>query len=105
MWTKTYNAPAGNLTVEWGGADASAGVFVEQYKETSQFVGYSMKTGEKLWGPTGGQVALDYYNFGYNAGGNEEGTILADGKLYSGGFSGIIYCYDLTNWKLTVDLR
>jgi outer membrane protein assembly factor BamB len=100
MWTKTYNAPAGNITVEWGGADASAGVFVEQYKETSQFVGYSMKTGEKLWGPTGGQAALDYYNFGYNAGGNEEGTILADGKLYSGGFSGIIYCYDLTNGNL-----
>jgi len=104
MWTKTYNAPAGNITVEWGGADATAdaghGVFVEQYKETSQFVGYSMATGEKLWGPTAGQVALDYYNFGYNAGGNEEGTALAYGKLYSGGYSGIIYCYDLTNGNL-----
>ena len=100
MWTKTYNAPAGNITLEWGGADSSAGVLVEQYKETNQFVGYSMKTGEKLWGPTPPQTALDYYNFGYNAGGNEEGTILADGKLYSGGFGGIIYCYDLNNGNL-----
>jgi hypothetical protein len=59
-----------------------------------------MATGKLLWGPTAGQAALDYYNFGYNAGGNEEGTMLADGKLYSGGYSGIIYCYDLTNGNL-----
>jgi outer membrane protein assembly factor BamB len=104
LWSQPYNAPAGNITVEWGGADPTAnsgqGVFVEQYKETSQFVGYSMATGKLLWGPTSGQAALDYYNFGYNAGGNEEGTALAYGKLYSGGYSGIVYCYDLTSGNL-----
>jgi len=104
LWSQTYNAPPGNITVEWGGADPTAnngqGVFVEQYKETSQFVGYSMATGKLLWGPTSGQAALDYYNFGYNAGGNEEGTALAYGKLYSGGYSGILYCYDLTSGNL-----
>jgi hypothetical protein len=100
LWHQTYQAPAGNLTVEWGGADPSVNVFVEQIKETNAFVGYSMTTGEKLWGPTPAEAALDYYNFGYNAGGNEEGTALAYGKLYSGGFSGIIYCYDLKTGNL-----
>ncbi len=104
LWSQTYTAPPGNITIEWGGADPTAnggtGVFVEQYKETSQFVGYSMATGKLLWGPTSGQAALDYYNFGYNAGGNEEGTALAYGKLYSGGYSGILYCYDLTSGNL-----
>jgi hypothetical protein len=100
LWKNTVQAPAGNITVEWGGADPSVNVFVEQYKETNNFVGYSMSTGQKLWGPTASQAALDYYNFGYNAGGNEEGTALAYGKLYSGGFSGIIYCYDLKTGNL-----
>jgi hypothetical protein len=100
LWSQTYNAPAGNITVEWGAADASANVFVEQYKETANFVGYSMLTGEKLWGPTPEQNALDYYNFGYNAGGNEEGTICAYGKLYSAGLGGIVYCYDLKTGDL-----
>jgi hypothetical protein len=100
LWTQTYNPPSGNITVEWGGADPSASVFVEQYKETSQFVGYSMSTGQKLWGPTTPETALNYYNFGYNAGGNEMGTAVAYGKLYSAGFGGILYCYDLTGGNL-----
>jgi hypothetical protein len=104
LWTNTVNAPAGNITVEWTGADPTAnggnGVFVEQYKETSQFVGYSMATGKQLWGPTAGQAALDYYNFGYNAGGNEEGAAIAYGNLYSDGYSGIMYCYSLTTGQL-----
>jgi hypothetical protein len=100
LWKNTVQAPAGNITVEWGGADPSVNVFVEQYKETNNFVGFSMSSGQKLWGPTTPENALDYYNFGYNAGGNEEGTALAYGKLYSGGFSGIIYCYDLKTGDL-----
>ena len=53
-------------TVAFAGADPTAdggkGVFVESYYQTMQFVGYSMATGQKLWGPIGGnQVALNYF--------------------------------------------
>ncbi len=98
-------APAGNITVEPGPADITAngghGVFTEAYKETMQWVGYSMSTGQKLWGPTASMAALDYY-------GNPAipiiGGVAANGKLYSTGYAGILYCLGLDYWKPTVDL-
>jgi FOG: WD40-like repeat len=91
LWKQTYNPPAGNVTVLQGPADTVNRVFVEAYKETSNFVGYSMDTGVKLWGPTPSQAALDYYG---NAGTAGVGAQAAYGKLYSIGYSGILYCYD-----------
>jgi len=101
LWFNTVNAPAGNITVAPGGADPTAdsghGVFVEGYKETMQWVGYSMATGQKLWGPTASMAALDYY-------GNPAipiiGGVCAYGKLYSTGYAGILYAWDLTNGNL-----
>ena len=42
MEGEKYTAPEGNITVSYTGADPTAGVFVEYYKETIQFVGYSL---------------------------------------------------------------
>jgi hypothetical protein len=68
LWKNTLNAPTGNLTVSYSGADETAnkgaGVFAEYYTETMQFVGYSMATGQKIWGPTGSQTALAFFNSG-----------------------------------------
>ena len=65
LWTNTVQAPAGNISVAAGPADPTAdgghGVFTEAYKETMQWVGYSMSTGAKLWGPTAPIAPLDYY--------------------------------------------
>jgi outer membrane protein assembly factor BamB len=90
-WIQTYNAPAGNVTVNQGPNDPVNRVFVEAYKETRQFVGYSMDSGAKLWGPTASQADLDYYG---NGGTANIGAQAAYGKLYSIGYSGILYCYD-----------
>jgi hypothetical protein len=91
LWWNTVNAPAGNLTVELGGVDPSIGVFVETRKETMQYVGYSLSTGQQLWGPVGNHTAFAYYGLG---------TTTAYGKLYSCGFEGLLYCYDMTNGDL-----
>jgi len=100
LWKNTVNPPSGNLTVSYDGAsptaDGGKGVFIEYYAETMQFVGYSMSTGAKIWGPTASQVALDFFATGYGG----QGPTLAYGKLYIGGYSGIVYCYDLTNGNL-----
>jgi hypothetical protein len=96
-WTNTVNAPAGNLTVEFVGADSATGVFVEYHAETMQWVGYSLATGKQIWGPVGNQTALDFYWMGWM------GMVgkLAYGNLYScNGMGGIIYCYNLTNGNL-----
>jgi hypothetical protein len=105
LWSKTLQPPAGNITVSYSGpanSDPTNGVFVEFYKETMQFVGYNLNTGDKLWGPVGdqSQQQLMYYNSGYNSGGNENGAAIAYNKLYYDGFGGVLSCYDLQTGNL-----
>ncbi len=96
LWMQTYAPPAGNITVSGGPIDPIAGVFTEGYKETTQWVGYSMTTGARLW-TTQGQDALDYFGnpiYPYVTGQT------AYGNLYSSGQAGILYCYNMTTGKV-----
>ena len=91
LWMKTYNPPAGNLTVVPGPVDFNTGVFVLNYRESLNYVGYSLKTGDLLWGPTQTQNAWDYY------GGPNQGYLSSQeayGNIYSTGYAGIVYCYN-----------
>jgi hypothetical protein len=97
LWWKTYNAPPGGITVFVTGVDPTAGVFIETHKETIQWVGYNLRSGEKMWGPVGDQTALDYY--GNDFGGVMNGY-LAYGRIYYSGMAGIMYCYDALTGKL-----
>lgn len=90
LWTKTYDSPAGNLTVLLAGFDPVNRVFVEDLREAQTFVGYSMDTGAKLW-TTQPQADFDYY--GSQASGSLANTF-AYGRLYSSAYAGIVYCYD-----------
>ena len=56
-----------------------------------------MSTGKQIWGPTDGQTAFDYY--GNPATPNVQG-VAANGVLYSSGFGGICYAYDISNGNL-----
>jgi len=91
LWSNTLQPPAGNITVIEAGIDPVNNVFVEEYRETMQFVGYSLSTGDKLWGPTASQQALDYYG---SPGSGSLADAIAYGKLYSSAYGGILYCYD-----------
>jgi len=91
LWHETLNPPSGNITVLEAGIDPVNRVFVEDYRETQQYVGYSLDTGAKLWGPTAGQTYLDYY--GSPASGSLANAF-AYGKMYSSAYAGIVYCYD-----------
>jgi len=97
LWTKTYDPPPGNLTVLEGGIDYENRVFIENYRETMQWTAFNLDTGERAWGPTDSQVALDYY--GSQGSGSLAGEI-AYGKLYSSAYGGILYAYDTSNGKL-----
>jgi hypothetical protein len=97
LWRNTINPPAGGITVTAGKADPTTGVFVEGYQETMQWIGYSLRTGEKLWGPTASQTAFDYYGSAFATTLTSE---LAYGNLYSSSYGGILYCYDLTTGNL-----
>jgi hypothetical protein len=91
LWSETYNPPSDHNTVIEAGVDPVNRVFVENYRSTNNFVGYSLDNGTRLWGPTPPQAALDYY------GSQASGTLsnaFAYGKMYSAAFAGIVYCYD-----------
>jgi hypothetical protein len=91
LWHQTYNPPQGNITVLEAGIDPVNRVFVEDYRETAQYVGYSLDTGQRIWGPTPPQVDLDYY--GSPASGSLANAF-AYGKMYSSAYGGVVYCYD-----------
>jgi hypothetical protein len=97
LWSKTYNPPTGNLTVKFAGADPTTNVFMMSYQESQQYYGFSLTTGEQIWGPTPAQTAFDYYGAPYFI---WQPSQIADGKLYDCSFSGILYCYDDTTGKL-----
>ena len=70
------------------------GVYTEFVKETMQWYGYDIYTGNLLWGPTEPYTnALGMYSIlGFNN--------IAYGNLYAGGFDGYVYCYNLTTGQL-----
>jgi outer membrane protein assembly factor BamB len=97
LWSSTVQPPEGNLTVLEAGIDPVNGVFVENLRETQNFIGYSLHDGSRLWGPTAPQADLDYY--GSQASGSLANTF-AYGRLYSSAYAGIIYCYDTATGDL-----
>ena len=97
IWHQTLNPPSGNLTVLEAGIDPVNRVFVENLRETSQYVGYSIDTGAKLWGPTDKEADLNYY--GSPASGSLANAF-GYGKLYVSAYAGIVYCYDTKTGNL-----
>jgi outer membrane protein assembly factor BamB len=89
LWSNTLQPPAGNVTAVYAGTDPVGRVFLEEYKQTMQYVAYSLNTGAKLWGPSAPENALAYYGNQFSGGKMAQ---LAYGNLYSTGFGGIMYC-------------
>ena len=95
LWMKNYDAPAGNITLSFAPVfmselvDPKSRVFTMYDKEEIQWVGYSIDNGTKLW-QTPTEASFNYYaDVGLTR------YAVAYGKLFSAGYSGIAYCYDL----------
>jgi hypothetical protein len=97
LWWKTVTPPEGIQVISNGGADPDVGVFVETYRQTSNWIGYSMKDGHRMWGPTPSQEDFDYFG---SQGPGTLADVVAYGKLYSMAYAGILYCYNLTTGKI-----
>jgi len=91
LWMKNFDPIIQNITVIQGGNDPVNGVFIEKLKETNQWAAINMRTGQRMWGPVGDQLDLDYYG---NPGHEQVYAHIAYGKVYASGYSGVIYCYD-----------
>ncbi len=92
LWNKTMTKPlTGNLTFSLGSTSFADGVFTIEAKETMQRWGYSLATGDLLWGPTNPEAAFNMYGMSDN---------VAYGRIYSTGYAGILYSYDIKTGKL-----
>ena len=96
LWIKNYPSPSGNQTLSFGPVDPVTRVFMTWDKETIQWSAYSIDNGSLLWtGPS-----ENPWNIYSGAGGALMTNTIADGKLFSTGYSGIVYTYDLLTGKI-----
>jgi outer membrane protein assembly factor BamB len=63
------------------------GVYTDYVKETMQWYGYDIKTGNLVWGPS------EARNSTWGIFARDVGA--AYGRLYQGGYDGYVYCYDI----------
>ncbi|PVX23832.1 MAG: hypothetical protein CW691_09565 [Candidatus Bathyarchaeum sp.] len=96
LFENTWDAPAdwaaGNVSVSMSAASLEDKVLVIWTQQTRKFYGFSLETGEYLWGI---DESEDYLNVYYST-----TTSIAYGKLFSTGACGIVYCYDVTDGDL-----
>jgi hypothetical protein len=95
LWRKDYPAPAGNITrmFAWQPIDTVYHTFTMTDFETGQRLGYSLDTGDLLWGPIGPtDIGFQYYS-------SREG-FPAMGMLFVTGYGGIVYAYSMNNGTL-----
>lgn len=91
LWSKHFDAAPGNVTRDLVAVDQKNGMFVFEDKETMVHYGFDLDNGNKVWGPTEPVDQYDYFR---------STTRCAYGKLYFGGYGGILYCYDVLNGDL-----
>ncbi len=99
LWWSPIYSDTRDKTILFGGADPVARVFIETCKETQNFVGYSFANGQKLWETDEVNALqqqeitpLDYFGLPYFP---YVATQLAYGNVYTIGYGGILFCYDL----------
>ncbi|MCW4005550.1 MAG: PQQ-binding-like beta-propeller repeat protein [Candidatus Bathyarchaeota archaeon] len=95
MWIKDFPAPANNLTRSIAQVDPVTRVIAILEKETLCYYGLSVDDGSELWGPTPREADFNYY-----ADVGLPRNNIAYGRLYSVGYGGFCYCYDLTDGRL-----
>ena len=90
IYNNVWQPPTGMLSMSFGDASDDL-VFTLEAKETRQIWGFSAESGQTIWGPTEPQAMLQIYGM---TGG------IAYGKLFSTGYGGILYCYDVKTGDL-----
>jgi hypothetical protein len=93
MWDTKYPAPAGNITVTIGVADADTNVVAIYYKETMQWTGIDMLTGKVIWGPTAQETPA--WNFYTGTTGLTNPIGMGYGHMYVAGYGGTLRAYNL----------
>ncbi|MCW4044193.1 MAG: PQQ-binding-like beta-propeller repeat protein [Candidatus Bathyarchaeota archaeon] len=103
LWNITFTPPqqatdaellAGGLfgtgTMQGPTVSVENGVFLFNEVLGLRWWGYSLSTGQQLWGPTPSEPSLNFYGMQYN---------IYDGKLLTCGYGGVLIAYDIKTGK------
>jgi outer membrane protein assembly factor BamB len=107
LWVQNYTAPElmagnnniGSYTLRFGCVDPTNRVITLECSETMQWYGFSLDSGNPVWGPTTTVFSDDYQFFGSGLGSGQSG-IDAYGNIYVQGYGGCVWCYDTSNGDL-----
>ena len=102
IYKTTWTPPAGNLTMLPGPASSEDGVFIVTAKELRALYGFDISTGQQIWGPTETQPYQDIYTLGEERA-IARTVVIADGKVFSCGVAGKLYCYNARTSELLWD--
>ncbi|HEX9262438.1 MAG TPA: PQQ-binding-like beta-propeller repeat protein, partial [Candidatus Bathyarchaeia archaeon] len=91
LFNTTWTPPQEDLMISFGAVSLEDKVFTLWSKETRQYWGFSLDTGQQLWGPTAMQDYLDIFG---------QRRFIANGKMFAQGMSGILHCYDVKTGEL-----
>ena len=107
LWVQNYTAPnlmtgnsnLGSFTQRVVDIDPTTRVITMMIGETFEWLGYSLDTGNLLWGPTTTVFPDGYQYFGSGLG-LGQCAVDAYGNIYVQGYGGCIWCYDTANGNL-----
>jgi len=91
LWAKSYPQADGNNTRNIGAWDPVTGVFIFEDKESITHSAYSTTDGSLVWGPVSTPTNDFANDWNFLALGED---VVAYGKLYFYGYSGILYAYN-----------
>ena len=97
LWKKTYDAPAGNMTLNLGPIDPVNRVWTTTTAEDMQYQGYSLSDGSKMWATNTEVPPLQWFSSGSGAG---QRCVTAYGNIYTQGFGGEILAFDTKTGSL-----
>ncbi len=100
-WTPPADWGAGNVTIAWQATSdiSKNGVLILGEKETRQNYAFSVETGQYLW-TSEPRDYLDFYTMGLAGTSARSVNQIYDGKFYTAGYAGILYCFDTLTGKL-----
>ena len=97
MWMKEYDPPPLTRSIPGKLIDEENRVFLTYDKETSQIHGHSLDTGDELWVSTLPEDSSDFILYSYLG---AIGLQIGYGKVYFGGYGGILHTYDIKTGEL-----
>lgn len=90
-WQAPSDWSSGNESISWAVGSLTDNVAVLYSKERTNYYGFSLLTGQFLWGPTPSEHYLNIY---------DRISTINYGRLISSGCSGIVNCYNATTGAL-----